>query len=394
MASTVAESRPPESSTTAGGSAFEAVAGAEVEVTARSYALAGARSSRAACRMVLMRSLCIVLFAACGAGCAGSHITNPPGDGGGSDGGAQVVDGPRADRTLTPEDLDSSVPVLDAALPDAAPPDAAPPPPCNVNAAFGMPTLLTVVNSTDIDSAPSFSPDGLTLFFSSTRPGGMGAYDIWQSTRPSLTGAFTTPTLVGGINTAANEYSATLTPDGKTIYFVSERTDGGALGAGDIWKATRAAATGAFGAPTLLGDVSTSAQETDPWLTPSGALMFASNRTGADLLDLWIAPFNAGTGTFGGATRLSELASLQREFGATMTGDGLQVALTSDRSGQFELYLATRTTPTGTFSMPTIMTSVNSTSSDTGAALSPNGCDLVLTSSRAGGSELYLARRP
>jgi Tol biopolymer transport system component len=330
------------------------------------------------------------------ASCAGSHFTNPPGDGGstGDDGAVTPTDGGTgADRMLTPEDADAAPP--DGALPDGAMPDAAPLPPCNLAAPFGTPVALTALNdATAIDSAPSFSPDGLTLYFSTTRAGGAGAYDIWSATRPTLLGAFAAPAPVANIGSSANEYSATLTPDLKTIYFVSERTDGGALGGGDIWKATRMLATGSFGAPALLGDVSTSSQESDPWLTPDGAMMFASNRAGSDMLDLWIAPFNAGAGTFGSATRLTELESLQREFGATMTGDGLTVALTSDRSGNFELYLANRMVRTAAFGAPVIATTVNSTASDTGAALSPNGCELVLSSTRGGNGDLYIARRP
>ncbi len=330
-------------------------------------------------------------------GCAGSRITGGTGDAGEDDpdGTVVITDARTADRMLTPEDVDAATPTIDAQVaPDAA---AAP---CDLLAPFGAPSSvpLTIVNSTTaIDSAPTFAPDGLTLFFASTRTGGPGAYDIWQSTRSSLTAAWTMPTVVGGVNSPQNDYGITLSPNQMTAYFVSERTDGGALGMGDVWKATRGGTTGPFTNAMLLGDVSTSAQETDPWLSADGTtLLFASNRPGSDLLDFWQAPYNAGLGTFGGATRATDLNSTSLEFGATMTANNLTVAFASNRPGSqgFDLYLATRTTPTGSFPTPMLIPGMNSPQNDLGAALSPNGCELVFSSNRGTSQDLYIATRP
>jgi hypothetical protein len=39
------------------------------------------------------------------------------------------------------------------------------------------------LNSPDQDLLPFLSRDGRTLFFTSTRAGGLGGFDIWMSTR-------------------------------------------------------------------------------------------------------------------------------------------------------------------------------------------------------------------
>jgi len=39
------------------------------------------------------------------------------------------------------------------------------------------------VRTHDVDSQPTLSGDGLTLIFTSTRPGGYRAQDLWLSTR-------------------------------------------------------------------------------------------------------------------------------------------------------------------------------------------------------------------
>ena len=49
---------------------------------------------------------------------------------------------------------------------------------------FGEPTNLgPTVNSSSRDLKPSVSADGLSLFFTSTRSGGVGGMDIWVTTR-------------------------------------------------------------------------------------------------------------------------------------------------------------------------------------------------------------------
>ncbi len=51
---------------------------------------------------------------------------------------------------------------------------------------FGEPTNLgPIVNSSGVDSAPCISPDGLSLYFHSTRAGGFGLRDLWVTARPA-----------------------------------------------------------------------------------------------------------------------------------------------------------------------------------------------------------------
>jgi len=80
---------------------------------------------------------------------------------------------------------------------------------------------------------PSFSPDGSVLYFSSTRPGGFGGWDLYVSFR-SLDG-WTTPSNMGSVvNTAGNEI-APFYSDHK-LFFSSDRHPG--IGGFDIFKAT------------------------------------------------------------------------------------------------------------------------------------------------------------
>ncbi|GCC50999.1 hypothetical protein SanaruYs_12190 [Chryseotalea sanaruensis] len=71
------------------------------------------------------------------------------------------------------------------------------------------------------ESTPSFSPDGRTLYFSSSRPGGQGGLDIY-SARMDSRGRFSQIKNLGSeINTPGDEYFPHMAEDGK-LYFASD----------------------------------------------------------------------------------------------------------------------------------------------------------------------------
>ena len=45
----------------------------------------------------------------------------------------------------------------------------------------------SALNTASLDGCPIQSPDGLSLFMASNRPGGKGGLDIWMATRSSTT---------------------------------------------------------------------------------------------------------------------------------------------------------------------------------------------------------------
>ncbi len=72
------------------------------------------------------------------------------------------------------------------------------------------------------ESHASLSPDGRTLYFTSDRPGGLGGLDIYKSTQDSK-GRWGVPENLGSrINTEFNENTPFVTPDGKYLFFSSE----------------------------------------------------------------------------------------------------------------------------------------------------------------------------
>jgi Tol biopolymer transport system component len=105
------------------------------------------------------------------------------------------------------------------------------------------------LNTEAFEAFPTPSADGLTLYFNRSTTFDSQDSDIWVSTRPSADAQWSAPQRVpGAINSEHAEFSPALSPDGKTLYFASER--GGSV---ELWVATRGDHTQGWGAPEKLG---------------------------------------------------------------------------------------------------------------------------------------------
>lgn len=159
---------------------------------------------------------------------------------------------------------------------------------------FSTPVEVTELNTTGSDSGPSITADGLTIFFATSRTGGMGGNDIWTSTRPTLAAPFATPTPVTELNSTTNDGDPQISADGLTIVFESTRPGG--MGGSDVWFASRVSPSMPFSAPVNLSTNSTTSDDA-PSLSSSGdELFFCSTRTGGPgSFDLYVARFTGLT---------------------------------------------------------------------------------------------------
>lgn len=90
---------------------------------------------------------------------------------------------------------------------------------------WSEPEPLMAVNSDYDDLGPALSADGAALYFYSDRPGGEGGYDLWMVRRKADgRSAFGDAANLGpAVNSPYNEYGPAMSPDGKTLYFSSNR---------------------------------------------------------------------------------------------------------------------------------------------------------------------------
>lgn len=108
---------------------------------------------------------------------------------------------------------------------------------------FGAPELAPGLNTAADDSRPNVRRDGLELFLDSNRAGGIGGVDIWAATRASTSDPWSSPINLGtDVNSTANDLRASLSWDGLTLYFGSNRAGG--EGNQDLYVTTRPKLTG------------------------------------------------------------------------------------------------------------------------------------------------------
>jgi Tol biopolymer transport system component len=107
------------------------------------------------------------------------------------------------------------------------------------NGTFGPAVLVPELSSPYRDAHPTIRRDGLEIYLSSDRPGSLDrTIDLWVSTRPTTNAKWSTPVNLGGaINTTSQDRAPYLSDDGLTLLFTSDRPGG--FGNDDFYMVTR-----------------------------------------------------------------------------------------------------------------------------------------------------------
>ncbi|HEV8325566.1 MAG TPA: hypothetical protein VG389_28415 [Myxococcota bacterium] len=321
----------------------------------------------------------------------------PPGatDAGGADAASDSA-AAGADAGDAAPGADSAIFTIDAGGSDAAPgTDAGP----ACSGPFGAPTDVMELDTADFEYEPTLLPDALTIFFAAVRPGGMGFLDIWTATRADATSTFGTPVPAAGVNSVEDDRAPSISADGLTIYFSSTRTGG--LGSFDIWQATRAGISDPFSPPTPVAGVNSADSDAFPNLSYDGlTLYFASPRTGgAGNQDLYSATRASVAAPFGLPANMTSLNTFDGEFAPSVSADGLTLYFVSDRPGglgSYDIWAATRADTAGTFGSPVPVSGVNDVGVDSTPALTFDGTTLFFASDRPGSLgavDLWMAQR-
>jgi Tol biopolymer transport system component len=281
--------------------------------------------------------------------------------------------------------------------------------PLAFSAGWSSPANLGALNSPSLDGCPIESPDGLSLYFASDRPGGLGGIDIWLAQRSSPAAAWGPAVNAGGpVNSSADDFCPTPTENGY-LYFVSSRAGG--CGGADIYR-VRMGAAGAWGSYETLGcQVNSAGAEFSPSLVREGSdmvLYFSSARAGG------FAPEEGGAapdhdiysarmlsdGSFAPPVLVPGVNSAADDARPNVRLDGLELVFDSTRPGGLggpDIWVASRQGNTGAWSMPTNPGApINSAAGESRPSLSRDGSRLYFGSTRPGGqgnSDIMVAQR-
>jgi Tol biopolymer transport system component len=241
------------------------------------------------------------------------------------------------------------------------------------------------LNTAALEGCPIEGPDGRSLYFASNRD---GQIDLWVSQRPNPNGAWGEPEkLPEPVNSAFNDFCPTPLPGGGLL-FVSTRPGGCGTGTADIYQ-TALHPTKGWLEPEHLGcDVNSAGNEFSPSYVPAGGglLFFSSDRAGQD--DIYLSA-RGPDGEWGPATPVDELnASGFNTTRPNVSPDGREIVFDSNRPGGFggpDIWTATRPSVFVAWSSPVNLGSnINSESGETRASLSRDGKRLYFGSNRPG----------
>jgi hypothetical protein len=199
--------------------------------------------------------------------------------------------------------------------------------------------LKGAVNTDGHDACCSISPDGKQLFLYINNDQDAIGGDVYVS-KKSTSGKWGTPKNLGkGVNTSYFEDGAVLSPDGNTLYFMSERGQDlpwkgqKGFGRSDIWMSKKEG--GKWAEPVNLGGtINTDMDEGGIYPAPDGkTLYFCSNghnsMGGYDIFmsrfdnNQWSTPINMGY----------PINTIANERMFILTADGRTAYVDSDRDG-------------------------------------------------------------
>jgi len=245
--------------------------------------------------------------------------------------------------------------------------------------------LGPTINSQYHEAAPSISPDGLSLFFCSDRPGGHGAFafDTWVSTRATTSETWGPPVNLGeSVNGHSMDGSTTMPADGLSLYFASNRSGGS--GSQDIWVSMRERKGEPWSSPKNLGPiVNTSSFDWGPSISADGlSLFFDSTRPGGHGgFDIWVTTRKTVDDNWDAPVNLGpEVNSSSDEGAVSISADGLALFFISDRPGGYglhDIWVTWRTSSHDPWSTPVNLgPTVNSSSREGSPEVSADGREL------------------
>lgn len=261
------------------------------------------------------------------------------------------------------------------------------------------------LNTPSLDGCPIQSPDGLSLYMASNRPGGKGLLDIWMATRESTSDPWGVPvSLPEPINSAADDFCPTPIHGGGLLFVSRRAVEGVTCGLGDIYFARLNPARG-WSEPEHLACAPEGPNSALDEQGPSyvqGRLYF-SRGSGVVPGDLYVTD-TIGDMRFGPASVIAELSdAVANDIQPNVRKDGREIVFSSNRAGGEggqDIWSATRASVDDAWSTP-VNLGINTAFGESRPSLSWDAQQLLFGRSGpvgtgeggTGASDIYVATR-
>ena len=247
------------------------------------------------------------------------------------------------------------------------------------------------VNSDAAESSPFLSTDGLTLFFESWRNKNAQS-DLFMSRRSTSDQPFGPAENLGQVvNSIAAETGPCLTTDGLNLFFSSNRTGG--LGKSDIWVCRRDRIDAPWSAPENVGvPVNTVGGEAGPHVIDGFRLYWGGGA-------LYMASRSSLLAQFGTPIKLLGIVPREGEsfWKPTLSGDERVMLFSRTKMQSESIWFSSRMSANDAFNMAAPLEAINAISDSACApSLSSDGRTLLFSSKHNGGhgnTDIWITRR-
>ncbi|MDX2091531.1 MAG: hypothetical protein SFX73_26965 [Kofleriaceae bacterium] len=246
---------------------------------------------------------------------------------------------------------------------------------------WGPPSVLANLNSVAEDWGPSLSPDGRALVFSSTRNSMRALYlSRWSAQ------GWMSPVPISILNAlAGSEDGPAWSPDGRELYFQNDST-----GQFQIWVSAYDPSTGAFSTPMKAPGLEATAAIA-PFVRADDLELMLTDIAQGDLLR---STRSSPTDAWGPPMPIAELNTGVMEGFSTLSPDGLTIYIEFHMGAVLDIGRASRPALDQPFGAVSRVGELSSPSEDGDPDVSRDGRTLVMYSARPGGAgagDLYLS---
>jgi hypothetical protein len=254
---------------------------------------------------------------------------------------------------------------------------------------FGPSMEISELNILPVADDPTLTPDQLEIYFAAQTPGSTES-DIYRATRARATDPWSVPEPVVELNSLLSDGTPELTTDGLTLYFATKR----ASASDDIWVATRTALGAPWSQPVVVAELNSAASDVAPAALAGQLELFMSRRLNNNN-EIYRSSRGSPADVWGQPAEITELVSPSFDSDPHASGDGLTIYWCSLRSGNSEIWRATRLAPGMPFMQLEVVPELASSLEEDDPWISPDGHAIYFSrgSDLASDAKLYVAYR-